>query len=300
MTAIATEAPDGSVFAAFTSQQGGTPSAPAGTAVYVVDGDGPVQVAEHPSIPVTALAADATYFYVGGGKQIVEYARATGSIARTVNLSLPVRLMATSDGKLWAVLGSLTGSGQVVEIIPGSGAVKTVGTDTANVENVAAGPLGLYYVESGGAMIVRVNPNGTHLEAATNQTVNQQLSGPAAVQAISVLGSQLLVIHNAGQGLDSTSQTYNATTLSGPQDNAPGVAGSNHAVDTPAGPMDLSEPDASACSGKGCVGRYNIATGAVTDPVTYPTSTHLGILLGPYPTVILFPSSGKVVLERIG
>jgi hypothetical protein len=48
------------------------------------------------------------------------------------------------------------------------------------------------------------------------------------------------------------------------------------------------------------VGRYNIATGAVTDAVTYPTSTHLGLLLGPYPTVILFPSSGKVVLERIG
>src|ERR1700733_8650690 len=74
MTAIATEAPDGSVFAAFTSQQGGTPSAPAGTAIYVVDGDGPVQVAEHPPIPVTALAADATYLYVGGGNHIVEYA----------------------------------------------------------------------------------------------------------------------------------------------------------------------------------------------------------------------------------
>jgi hypothetical protein len=300
MTAIATEAPDGSVFAAFTSQQSGTPSAPAGTAIYVVDGNGPVQVAEHPPVPVTALAADATYLYVGGGNQIVEYARATGSIARTVRLSLPVRLMAASAGKLWAVLGSLTGTGQVVEITPGSGAVKTVGTDTANVLNVAAGPLGLYYVESGGATIVRVNPNGTHLEAATNQTVNQQLSGPAAVQAISVLGSQLLVIHNAGQGLDSTSQTYDATTLAGPQNNAPGIAGSNHAVDTLAGPMDLSAPDGSACSGKGCVGRYNVATGAITDPVRYPTSTHLGLLLGPYPTVILFPSSGHVLLERIG
>jgi hypothetical protein len=211
-----------------------------------------------------------------------------------------VRLMATSDGKLWAILGSLTGSGQVVEITPGSGAVNTVGTDTANVVDVAAGPLGLYYVESGGATIVRVNPNGTHLEAATNQTVSQQLSGPAAIQAISVLGSQLFVIHDAGQGLDSTSQTYDATTLAGPQNNAPGIAGSNHAVNTLAGPMDLSGPEGSACSGKGCVGRYNVATGAVTDAVTYPTSTHLGLLLGPYPTVILFPSSGRVLLERIG
>ena len=208
--------------------------------------------------------------------------------------------LAAEDGPQLAVRRGLTGSGQVVEITPGSGSVKAVGTDTANVVNVAAGPLGLYYVESGGATIVRVNPNGTHLEAATNQTVNQQLSGPAAVQAISILGSQLFVVHNAGQGLDSSSQTYDATTLAGPQNNAPGVAGSNHAVETPAGPMDLSEPDGSACSGKGCVGRYNVASGAVTDAVTYPTSTHVGVLLGPYPTVILFPSTGRVVLERIG
>jgi hypothetical protein len=300
LTAIATEAPDGSVFAAFSSQSNGTPVAPAGTAVYVVDGDGPVQVAEHPPIPVAALAADQTYLYVGGDKQIIEYARATGSIARTVTLALPVRLMAVAAGKLWAVLGSLTGAGQVVEISPGSGTVTTVGTDAANVVDVAAGPLGLYYVESGGATIVRVNPNGTRLEASTNQTVNQQLSGPAAIQAISVIGSQLFVIHDAGQGMDSSSQTYDATTLAGPQANASGIAGSNHAVGTLAGPMDVSAPDGSGCSGKGCAGRYNLATGAITDAVTYPQSTHLGPLLGPYPAVIVFPASGHVYLERIG
>ena len=300
MSAIATEAPDGSVFAAFTSQQNGTPSAPAGTTVYVVDGDGPVQVAEQPAIPVTALAADSTYLYVGGGNKIVEYARSTGSIARTLTLSLPVRLMAASAGELWAVLGSVTGSGQVVEISPGSGAVTTVGTDTANVVDVAAGPLGLYYVESGGATIVRVNPNGTHLEAATNQTVNQQLSGPAAIQAISVIGNDLFLIHDAGQGQDSSSQTYDASTLAGPQTNASGIADSNHAVGTLAGPMDLGEPDTPACSGKGCVGRYNLSTGAITDAVTYPQSVHLGVLLGPYPAVIVFPTSGHVYLERIG
>ena len=42
------------------------------------------------------------------------------------------------------------------------------------------------------------------------------------------------------------------------------------------------------------------ATGAVTDAVIYPTSTHLGPLLGPYPAVIVFPASGRVLLERIG
>jgi hypothetical protein len=155
-------------------------------------------------------------------------------------------------------------------------------------------------VESGGATIVRINPNGTRLESATNQTVSQQLSGPAAVQAISVIGSQLYVIHDAGQGLDSSSQTYDATTLAGPQTNASGTAGGNQAIDSLAGPVDRSVPDGLACSGKGCVGRYNVATGAITDAVVYPQTTRLGPLLGPYPAVIVFPASGRVVLERIG
>jgi hypothetical protein len=300
LAVIAAEAPDGSVFTAFTTPQSGTVMAPAGTTIYVVDDDNPPVVAEHPSIPVAALAADDTYLYVGGGNEIIEYARATGSIARTVTLAQPVRLMAVSAGKLWAVLGSASATGQVVEISPGSGTVTTVGTGTANVFDVAAGPLGLYYVESGGATIVRINPNGTRLQAPTNQTVNQELSSPAAIQAISIIGDQLFVTHNAGQGDDSSSQTYNATTLSGPLANAPGTAGSNEAVGSLAGPIDSSAPVASACPGQNCVGRFNVATGALTDAVTYPQSTHLGPLLGPYPAVVVFPASGHVYLERIG
>jgi hypothetical protein len=300
LAVIAAEAPDGSVFTAFSAQQSGAPAAPAGTAVYVVDDNDPVAIAEHPSIPVAALAADDTYLYVGGGNEIIEYARATGSIARTLTLAQPVRLMAVAAGKLWAVLGSVSGPGRIVEISPGSGTVSTVGTDTANVLDLAAGPLGLYYVESGGATIVRINPNGTRLEAQTNQTVNEELSGPAAIQAISVIGGQLFVTHNAGQGEDSSSQTYNSATLAGPQSNAPGTAGSNQAVDSLAGPLDRSAPAGSACSGQNCVGRYNIATGAVTDAVTYPQSTRLGPLLGPYPAVVVFPATGPVYLERLG
>jgi hypothetical protein len=300
LAVIAAEAPDGSVFTAFTPQQAGAPVAPRGTAVYVVDDNDPVAVAEHPPIPVAALAADDTYLYVGGGNEIIEYARATGSIARTVTLAQPVRLMAAAAGQLWAVLGSVSGPGRVVEISPGSGTVTTVGTDTANVLDLAAGPLGIYYVESGGATIVRISPNGTRLESASNQTVNEELSGPAAVQAISVIGGQLLVIHNAGQGMDSSSQTYDAATLAGPDSDAPGVAGSNQAVGSLAGPVDRSGPGALACSGQGCVGRYDIATGAVTDAVTYPQSARLGPLLGPYPAVVVFPASGRVYLERIG
>jgi hypothetical protein len=298
--AIGAEAPDGSVFAAFGSQQSGAAVAPAGSPVYVVDGDQPAQIAEHPAIPVAALAADDTNLYVGGGSQILEYARATGALARIWSLAQPVRLMAASAGQLWVVLGSQTGSGLVVEIDPGASGVTTVGTDSANVTSIAAGPLGLYYVESGGATIVHITPEGTRHLAPTHQTVNQQLSGPAAVQAVSVIGDQLLLAFDAGQGLDSSSHTYDATTLAGPQASAPGSAGSNRAIDSLAGPVDRVSPGSSACSGSGCVGRYNLATGAVTDAVTYPGSTELGPLLGPYPAVFVFPSSGPAYLDRIG
>jgi hypothetical protein len=295
---IGTEAPDGSVFAAFGPEQANGAVAPAGSAVYVVDGDQPAQVAEHPTIPVTALAADDTYLYVGGTSQIAAYDRATGARARTWNVAHPVRLMAASAGRLWAVLGGLTG-GQVVEINPSSRRLTTVGTDTANVASVAAGPQGIYYVESGGATIVHISRDGTRHQAPTNQTVNLQLSGPAAIQAISVIGDQVLVVHNAGQGLDSSSQTYNASTLAGPLANAPGTAGSNHAISSLAGPVDLFYAENISDSTK--VGRYNLSSGAVTDAVTFPPDTKgLGPLLGPYPAVFVEPARGPVYLDRIG
>ncbi len=296
---IGTEAPDGSVFAAFASnasvqQQTGSPLAPAGSAIYVVDGDQPVQVAEHPSIPVAALAADNTNLYVAGGNQILAYSRTTGSITETWNVAQPVRLLAASAGRVWAVLGGLSG-GQVIEINPSTARATTVGTDGANVTSVAAGPQGLYYVESGGATIVHISPDGTRQQAPTSQTVNVQLSGPAAVQAISVIGGQLLLIHDAGQGLDSSSQTYNSSTLAGPQANAPGTAGNNRAIGSLAGPVDLVTGENSTYS----VGRYNLSTGAVTDAVTYPPEL-LGPLVGPYPAVFVGASGGPFYLDRIG
>jgi hypothetical protein len=296
---ISTEAPDGSVFAAFGSEQADSVvAAPSGSAVFVVDGDQPVQIAEHPAIAVTALAADNTYLYAGGKSEIIAYSRATGAVAQTWSVTEPVRLLAASAGRLWAVLGSLAG-GQINEITPGSSVMRTVSTDAANVESIAAGPRGIYYVESGGGTIVHVRPDGADQQAPTNQTVNLQLSGPGAIQAISVIGDQVLVVHDAGQGLDSSSQTYNASTLAGPLTNAPGTAGGNHAISSPAGPIDLVIGESTGATNE--VGRYNLSTGAVTDAVRYPSSTKdLGPLLGPYPAVFVVVSGGTAYLDRIG
>jgi hypothetical protein len=294
---LSAEAPDGSVFAAFGSDLTGTVAVTAGSPVYVVDGDQQAQVAEHPTIAVTALAADDSYLYVAGSSQIIAYDRATGAVARTWNVAESVRLMVASADRLWAVLGGLAG-GQVVEINPRSSRVTTVGTDTANVVSVAAGPQGIYYVESGGARIVHVSPDGTRHLAPTHQTVNLEMSGPSAVQAISVIGDEVLLVHNAGQGLDSSSQTYNASTLAGPLANAPGTADSNHAISSLGGPVDLHF--AESTSDKSEVGRYNLSTGAVTDAVKYPLDTKgIGPLLGPYPAVFVFPPKGPVYLDRI-
>jgi len=296
---IAAEAPDGSIFATFGSQQSGYPATSAGTAVYVVDGNQQPQVAEHPTIPVTALAADDTYLYAGGGTQIIEYSRSTGAIVRTWSMALPVRLMTVAAGMLWAVLGSASGPGQIAEMNPDASTVTTVGADGANVFSIAAGPLGLYYVPAGGTTIVRISATGQRTQAPTHQTINEQLSGPGAVQAISVIGGQLFLVTDAGQGLDSVSRTYDASTLAGPATEAPGTAGSNHAVDSLAGPIDIAQGEARACATP-CAGRYNLVTGAVTDAVTFSSSARLGLLLGPYPAVIVFPASGSVYLDRIG
>ena len=141
---------------------------------------------------------------------------------------------------------------------------------TTNVESVATEPQGIYCVESGGATIVHISPDGTRQHAPTNQRVNLQLSGPAAIQAISVIGDHLLLVHDAGQGLDSSSQTYNASTLAGLLANAPGRADSNHAISSLAGPVDL------------------------------PDTKGIGPLLGPYPAVFVYPQSGPVYFDRIG
>jgi hypothetical protein len=296
---ISAEAPDGSVFAAFGPEQpGAAVVAPSGSAVYVVDGNQPAQVAEHAAAPVTALAADDTYLYIAGSNsQIFEYNRATGVLAGTWNVAQPVRLMAASAGKVWAVLGGMTG-GLVVEIDPVSGRVTAVGSDTANVESVAAGPQGIYYVESGGATLVHISPDGTRQQAPTNQAVNLELSGPAAIQAISVIANQVLLVHDAGQGLDSSAQTYDASTLAGPLSNAAGTAGGNHAISSLAGPVDVEFAEVTGLSE---VGRFDLSTGAVTNAVSYPADTKgVGPLMGPYPAVFVFPPSGPVYLDRIG
>jgi hypothetical protein len=160
----------------------------------------------------------------------------------------------------------------------------------------SAGRLWAVVGSASSGQVVEINPGGSGVTT----------SGPGAIQVVSVVGNQVLLIHNAWQGLDSSSQTYDASGLAGPLANAPGTANANHAISSLAGPVDLGFPGSLPCQGHTpdqqiyCVGRYNLSTGAVTDTVMYPQGTQVGLLLGPYPATIVLPSSGPVYLDRIG
>jgi hypothetical protein len=74
---VVAEAPNGAVFVS------------TGSVIYVVDGDGPPEVAEHAGAHVTAMAADATDLYVETGLTVTDYNRQTGDQVRTWALPVP-------------------------------------------------------------------------------------------------------------------------------------------------------------------------------------------------------------------
>ena len=70
----AAESPDGAVFV---SPQ--NPTSPAPTVTWVIDGNGPAEVAEHIPAGVAALAADANNFYVATYSNVFSFDRASGN-----------------------------------------------------------------------------------------------------------------------------------------------------------------------------------------------------------------------------
>ena len=70
----AAESPDGAVFAAPQD-----PTSPSPAVAWVVDGNGPAQIAEHVPTGIAALAADGTNFYVATYATLYAYSRASGN-----------------------------------------------------------------------------------------------------------------------------------------------------------------------------------------------------------------------------
>ena len=209
------QAPDGAIFVA------GKVASP--QVIWVVDGARAAGIAEHVQGPVTALAADAANLYVGVGQTVAAYSRTTGNVVRTWHTGLPGTLtqLVVAGARVW---GLSTPSGDnspgapngLIELDPSSSTpVRTV-SDFADVFSMAAGPSGIYYVTKQSSELVEQTNAGATITAPTDQQVNLQLSGPSAIQAVAVVGGQVIAQHDAGQGLDAQLNTYDATTLVGP------------------------------------------------------------------------------------
>ena len=297
----AAQGPDGAVFVAGVAQQPPSPQV-----VWVVDGMSPAAVAEHVAGPVTALAADAGSLYVGVGKSVFAYSRTTGALVHTwmqAALFGTVNQLVVAGNRVWGLYtapddGPPAAPAALVEINPSSNnPVRTV-TGITGTFSMAAGTSGVYYVTNQSSQLVEQTNGGKTISAPTHQAVDLQLSGPSAIQAIAVVGGQVVLQHDAGQGLDAVLNTYDAVSLAGPSALIP-FSAAEQLVSTPSGLFVIGNPDTGACVAgqQTCVRRFSLAGGNIGDPLALPDDTLATDLTGPYPSVVLGAGSDLHVLR---
>lgn len=236
------------------------------------------------------LAFNKRLLFIAGPHAISSVDRKTRKVIRTWQVKVKGsfgsgKTMVYGDGRLW-VLGSDGHGAKVLEINPASAKVKAVGSGH-NVVTIAAGPLGVYFVRGGGHTLVRVAATGKTITAPTHQTVSETLSGPAAVHPVVVDGSDLLVAHDYGQGLDASLIRYNATTLAHLTDVGTNVTVADNVVPTVDGDRVLLDGEVGKCSSlKPCVALVNTTT-AKTSHAVRLGGVALSRLVGPDPAVVV-------------
>jgi hypothetical protein len=295
---VATEAKDGHVFIAVPK------SSTADDIEVAIGTHAPTHAVTVPSGTV-AMTASSSLLFVAGRHGISSFSRSTGAVIRTWNVVIPKSLgslggaLVYGDGRLWAI-GSDGSGRKVFKITPQSSVVTALGSGK-NVFTLAVGPRGVYWVRSGGHTLVRVAADGTRRTAPTGEKVSEQLSGPAAVQVVAVVGKILLVAHDYGQGFDAGLLRYADGDFKRLSD-----AGTN-VFHTGVVPSDvgtlvlLSFGVNSSCgttANPECVARLATKTAKTGKNVTLPGSSALSPLLGPSPAVIV-KRGAHAVLVRI-
>ena len=281
----AAESPDGAVFA---SPQ--NPTSPAPTVTWVIDGNGPAEVAEHIPAGVAALAADANNFYAATYTNVFSFDRASGNQNGQWNLP-SINAANASDDDLVSlaaaagnVLVSITQGTTVrlYRIEPSSSAAPHL---LLTALSAAVGSDGTVYYESGDHHLDALRPDGTTTQGPVLADKPNGLGG--GVQDIdTVAGGYVWVSEPAGQGLDASYTTYATSSLA----QAGTFSGSvtNSVADTAAGPLVLEQGanGATACpqgtSPTSCVFRID-QQGTTTDPVPVGAAVSL---LGPGPAVV--------------
>jgi hypothetical protein len=240
-----------------------------------------------------AMAFSQTALFVAGKHAMSSFDRKTGAVIRTWQIRVAASLGAAGaplvfgDGRLWAI-GTAGHSRQVYEVKPSSSKLTSVGSGR-NVFSIAAGPHGVYFVVSGGHTLTRVTAAGNGTLAPTHEKVNEQLSGPAALQAIAVSGSTLLVVHDFGQGLDAALVRYGAGSLKH-LSSAGTEASVADVVPTVDGDLALVASVAPhGCAGnsvRACVARVVPKTAAISGKLRLPGAS-LSAIVGPAPAVLI-------------
>jgi len=281
----AAESPDGAVFV---SPQ--NPTSPAPTVTWVIDGNGPAEIAEHISAGVAAMAADANNFYVATYANVYSFDRASGNQNGQWNLP-SISAGNASDDDLVSmaaaggnVLVSITQGTtvRIYRITPSSSAAPHL---FLSARSAAIGSDGTVYYESADHHLDALQPDGTTTQGPLLVDNPNGLGG--GVQNIdTVAGGYVWVSEPAGQGLDAGYTTYAVTSLAQVGTFSGSVTDS--VADTAAGPLVLEQGanGATACpqgaSPTSCVFRID-QSGATTDPVPVGAAV---TLLGPAPAVV--------------
>jgi hypothetical protein len=304
---VAAEGPDGAVFVAGVATQPAQPQV-----IWVVDGVQPAAVAEHVTGPVTALAADTANLYVGIASSVYAYSRTTGALVHSWSPTAStgsgtqvtqVTQLAIAGDRLWGLLtssdnGPTAVAGSLVEIDPTSTSIVRTISGITGAFSFAPGSAGVYYVTKQSTALVEQTNNGATASAPTHQAVNLELSGPSAIQAVAVVGDQVVLQHDAGQGLDAVLNTYDAGSLAGPSPSI-SFSAAEQLVSTPSGLFVIGNPDTGACAAgqQICVRRFSLSGGNVGASLALPDDTLATTLTGPYPSVVLGAGSDLHVLR---
>jgi hypothetical protein len=296
----AAESPDGAVFAAPQD-----PASPSPSIAWVIDGNGPAQIAEHVPTGIAALAADGTNFYVATYATLYAYNRQSGN--QDGQWTMPsVPTSSSSNDDLVALAAA---NGRVfVSVTRGD----TVSVYTVNPSNAAGphllvsglgdaiGPDGSVYYERVDHHLVALRPNGsTALGPLLAHTPNGLGGG---VQYLDVVaGGAVWVSEPAGQGLDATYTTYDTTTLNQLGSFSGSVTSTVVAANGPALVLESAGsnpacPESSPSTPTSCV-FFITPQGSVSDAVGVGSAV---TLLGPVPAVVVSDTTtGQFDLVRL-
>ena len=193
------------------------PTSPSPSIAWVIDGNGPAEIAEHVPTGIAAIAADGSNFYVATYSTLFAYNRQSGN--QDGQWTMPSVPTANRSNNDLVALAAANGSVFVSVTRGNTVSVYTVNPGTSAAPHLllkglgaAIGSDGSVYYERSDHHLVARRPNGATAVGPMLADAPNGLGG--GVQYVDVVaGGAVWVSEPAGQGLDATYTTYDAATL---------------------------------------------------------------------------------------